>query len=65
MGPKDSQETLALKVLPAREVLPDLLVLLVHLAQLVLVVLLEQWGHRVEQECRDLLGQQDRPELRE
>lgn len=65
MGPKDSQETLALKVLPAREVLPDLLVLLVHLAQLVLVVLLEQWGHKVEQECRDLLGQQDRPELRE
>lgn len=65
MGPKDSQETLALKVLPAREVLPDLLVLLVHLAQLVLVVLLEQWGHRVEQEGRDLLGQQDRPELRE
>lgn len=64
-GTKDYQATLVLRVLPATEVQSDIPVLQDHLAQLVLVELLEQWDHKVGQECQVHRDQLDRWELRE
>lgn len=63
--PVDRKGTLVLKVLRERQVRPDLLVLLDHSAQLVLVVVLEQWGPKVEQECKGRRDQRERLECQE